>query len=140
MSSIKVRAKGGDGVINVKALISHPMDTGLVKDKKTGKIIPAHFIQEVICQYNGKTVITSQWGPAVSKNPYLAFRFAGDVNLGDTIQMTWVDNQGEKDKTNGEYKLVDKEVDKKDAQGKVMQGPDGKNLKEIIQVEEWVYT
>ena len=49
MASIKMRAKNTDGVTTIKALISHPMDTGLMKDKKTGKTIPAHFIQEVVC-------------------------------------------------------------------------------------------
>ena len=43
--SIKVRAKVKDGITVVKALITHPMETGLRKDKKTGKKIPAHFIQ-----------------------------------------------------------------------------------------------
>ena len=39
MASIKIRAKVDGDVTTVKALISHPMDTGLVKDKKTGKPI-----------------------------------------------------------------------------------------------------
>ena len=52
MASIKARAKLSDGVTTVKALIKHPMETGLRKDKKTGKMIPAHFIQEVVCEHN----------------------------------------------------------------------------------------
>jgi sulfur-oxidizing protein SoxZ len=55
MASIKMRANVKDGVTTIKALISHPMDTGLVKDKKTGKVIPAHFIQEVVCTHKGAT-------------------------------------------------------------------------------------
>ena len=46
--SIKVRAKAKGDEVTVKALFSHPMETGLRKDKKSGKIIPAHFIQEVL--------------------------------------------------------------------------------------------
>ncbi|MDH5484149.1 MAG: thiosulfate oxidation carrier complex protein SoxZ, partial [Gammaproteobacteria bacterium] len=45
-SSIKVRANVKGDVTVVKTLISHPMETGLRKDKKTGKKIPANFIQE----------------------------------------------------------------------------------------------
>ena len=93
MSSIKMRAKASDGVTTIKALISHPMDTGLVKDKKTGNLIPAHFIQEVVCEHNGNNVLTAEWGPAVSKNPYLSFRFKG-AKAGDTVKVNWVDNQG----------------------------------------------
>ena len=97
MSSIKMRATLGDnGVTTVKILISHPMDTGLVKDKKTGNLIPAHFIQEVVCEHNGNNVLTAEWGPAVSKNPYLSFRFKG-AKAGDTVKVNWVDNQGNSD-------------------------------------------
>jgi sulfur-oxidizing protein SoxZ len=72
------------------------MDTGLVKDKKTGEVIPAHFIQEVVCEHGGNTVMTAEWGPAVSKNPYLSFRFTGG-KAGDTVKLSWVDNQGSSD-------------------------------------------
>jgi len=87
---------GDNGVTTVKILISHPMDTGLVKDKKTGNLIPAHFIQEVVCEHNGNNVLTAEWGPAVSKNPYLSFRFKG-AKAGDTVKVNWVDNQGNSD-------------------------------------------
>jgi sulfur-oxidizing protein SoxZ len=96
MASIKIRAKLSGDITTVKALIKHPMDTGLVKDKKTGKAIPAHFIQEVTCEHGGNKVMTAMWGAAVSKNPYLSFKFAG-AKAGDTIKLSWVDNKGESD-------------------------------------------
>ena len=95
-NSIKVRAKAKGDTVTVKALIKHPMETGLRKDKKTGKVIPAHFIQEVNCQHNGKDVLVAEWGPAVSKNPYLAFSFKGG-KAGDSVKISWVDNAGGKD-------------------------------------------
>jgi len=67
-----------------------------VKDKKTGELIPAHFIQEVVCQHKGTTVMTANWGVAISKNPYLSFKFTGAA-AGDTVSLSWVDNKGEKD-------------------------------------------
>jgi sulfur-oxidizing protein SoxZ len=96
MASIKMRAKITDGVTTVKVLISHPMETGLVKDKKTGEKIPAHFIQEVVCKHKDTTVITANWGAAISKNPYLSFNFTGAA-AGDMLSLSWVDNKGEKD-------------------------------------------
>jgi len=96
MSSIKIRAKEDGGVTTVKALAKHAMETGQRKDKKTGKLIPAHFIQEVTCEHNGNAVMTALWGPAVSKNPYLSFKFKG-ASKGDTLKLNWVDNKGEKD-------------------------------------------
>ena len=93
--SIKIRARKEGKTTTVKALIKHPMETGLRKDKKTGKKIPAHFIQEVRCEHKGKTVMTALWGVAVSKNPYLAFRFRG-AEKGDPVTLQWVDNQGKR--------------------------------------------
>ncbi|MDH3526441.1 MAG: thiosulfate oxidation carrier complex protein SoxZ [Gammaproteobacteria bacterium] len=94
--SIKMRAAATDGVTTIKALISHPMETGTRKDKKTGEKIPAHFIQEVVCEHNGNAVMTAHWGAAISKNPYLSFRFSGG-NVGDTVKLSWVDNKGNSD-------------------------------------------
>ncbi len=96
MASIKIRAKLSDGVTTVKALVKHPMETGMRKDKKTGKKIPAKFIQEVICEHKDHVVMTALWGPAISKNPYLSFKFKG-ASKGDTLKLSWVDNKGDKD-------------------------------------------
>jgi len=97
-NTIKVKAKAKGGSAEIKALIKHVMETGLRKDKKTGKKIPAHFIKEVKCEHNGKLVFVANWGVAVSKNPYLSFMLRG-ANAGDTIKLSWVDNTGESDST-----------------------------------------
>ena len=89
---IKIRAKAKDGVVTVKSLMTHPMETGLRKDKKTGKKIPAHFIQEVIAKAGDKTVMEAFWGGAISKNPYLSFKYRG--SKGDMLTISWIDNQG----------------------------------------------
>ncbi len=94
--SIRIRAKVEGGVTEVKALISHEMETGLRKDKKTGEKIPAHFIKEVTCEHNGKKVLGAEWSVAISKNPYLAFKFSGG-KAGDDVKVSWVDNTGESD-------------------------------------------
>lgn len=91
--SIRLRASNKGGVATVKALITHPMETGRRKDKKTGKKVPAHYIQTVSGKHNGKEVVLAEWGPAVSKNPYVSFQFAG-AKKGDTVELTWSDNKG----------------------------------------------
>jgi sulfur-oxidizing protein SoxZ len=96
MGSIKIRAKESGGVTTVKCLISHPMETGQRKDKKTGKLIPAKFIQEVNAAAGGKTVLTSYWSGGVSKNPYLSFKFEG-AKKGDMVKISWTDNTGASD-------------------------------------------
>jgi sulfur-oxidizing protein SoxZ len=50
----------------------------------------------VTAEYNGSVVFTAQMGPAVSKNPYLSFKFKGG-SAGEKIKLTWVDNMGEGD-------------------------------------------
>jgi sulfur-oxidizing protein SoxZ len=91
---VKIRAQQKGDVTLVKSLISHPMETGNRKDKKTGELVPAHYITEVTCQCNGETVLTAYWGPSVSKNPYLSFEFQ-DGKPGDTVAISWTDNKGE---------------------------------------------
>ncbi|MCY7386683.1 MAG: thiosulfate oxidation carrier complex protein SoxZ [Burkholderiales bacterium] len=91
---MKIRASVmGDKVV-VKVLMAHEMETGQRKDS-AGKTVPAWFIQNVIATHNGKTVLSAQWGPAVSKNPFLEFRFSGG-KAGEKVVVTWTDNKGDK--------------------------------------------
>lgn len=94
--SIKIRAKIKGDTTEVKCLITHPMETGLRKDSKTGKLIPAHFINEVMADAGGKTVMNAQWSGGISKNPYLSFSFTGAAK-GDEVKIKWADNQGGSD-------------------------------------------
>ncbi len=94
MAKLKIRAKEKSGVVTVKMLMSHPMETGLRKDAKTGEKIPPHYIEEVVCEHNGKLVMTAYLGPAVSKDPYMSFELNG-ANKGEMVKITWTDNKGE---------------------------------------------
>ena len=91
---MKIRATAAGEWTEVKVLMSHEMETGQRKDA-AGKVIPAWFIQNVSVTYNGKTVLSAQWGPAVAKNPFVAFKFKGGAK-GDKVIVTWQDNRGEK--------------------------------------------
>ena len=91
---MRIRAVAKDGIVNVKVLMSHEMETGQRKDA-SGTIVPAHFIQSVTATHNGKVVLSAQWGAAVSKNPFLEFNFRGGQK-GDKVQVTWTDNKGDK--------------------------------------------
>jgi sulfur-oxidizing protein SoxZ len=82
----------GDRVL-VRVLMSHEMETGQRKDS-AGNTVPAHFIQSVAATHNGRPVLLAEWGPAVSKNPYLQFQFAGG-KPGDKLQITWTDSKGD---------------------------------------------
>ena len=90
---MRIRAQLAGDKANVRVLMSHEMETGLRKDA-AGKTIPAWYIQEVTAQHNGKTVLTAEWGPSVSKNPLLQFFIKG-AKVGDKVSVTWKDNKGD---------------------------------------------
>jgi sulfur-oxidizing protein SoxZ len=91
---MRIRAVAKDGAVSVKILMSHEMETGQRKDS-AGKPIPAHFIQQVSATWQGKVVLSANWGTAISKNPFLEFSFKGGQK-GERIQVSWTDNMGEK--------------------------------------------
>ena len=91
---MRIRAQVAGDKATVRVLMAHEMESGQRKDT-AGKTIPAWHIQDVTAQHNGKTVMTAQWGPAVSKNPFMQFTVKG-AKAGDKITVSWVDNKGDK--------------------------------------------
>ncbi|MEO5333890.1 MAG: thiosulfate oxidation carrier complex protein SoxZ [Magnetococcus sp. YQC-5] len=103
----KVRApekplKKGDLAL-IKTLIKHPMESGLRKDKTTGEVIPAHFIQEITAEYGGATVMKTMWSGAVSKNPFFSFYLK--VDKPGPVNVVWKDNKGQEWKEKAEIKV-----------------------------------
>ncbi|WP_294537223.1 thiosulfate oxidation carrier complex protein SoxZ [uncultured Rhodoblastus sp.] len=90
---MKIRAASKDGVTEVKVLMNHEMETGFRKDA-SGAPIPAWYINEVVAKLNGKVAMEAQWGPSVSKNPYLAFKIKGGAP-GDKVSVSWTDSKGD---------------------------------------------
>lgn len=90
--NMKMRAQLKGDYVEVKVLISHPMDTGR-KKADDGELIPAHFVQLVTATLNGQLVLEAQWGTGISKNPYLTFRLR-NAKVGDVVAVTWHDNFG----------------------------------------------
>jgi len=90
---MRIRAQAAGDKATVRVLMSHEMETGQRKDA-AGKIVPAWHIQEVTASHNGKQVLSAEWGPAVSKNPFMQFVVKG-AKAGDKIAVTWKDNRGD---------------------------------------------
>ena len=90
---MKIRAAAKDGVTTVRVLMAHEMETGQRKDA-SGAVIPAWHITEIVAKCGDRTVLEAQWGPAISKNPYLQFAFKGGKK-GDKVTVTWTDNKGD---------------------------------------------
>jgi sulfur-oxidizing protein SoxZ len=90
---MRIRAQAAGDKTTVRVLMAHELDSGQRIDA-AGKIVPAWYIQEVTATHNGKPVLTAEWGPAVSKNPFLQFVVKG-AKAGDKIAVTWKDTKGE---------------------------------------------
>ena len=91
---MRIRAQAEGEKTTVRMLVGHEMESGQRKDA-AGKTVPAWFIQSISATWGGKPVMSAQWGPAVSKNPFMQFSFKGG-KAGDKVAVTWVDNRGHK--------------------------------------------
>ena len=95
-SMIKIKPKKykvGD-IVKVDFIVIHPMDTGLKKDKKTGEIMPAHYIDNITFNFDGKPFTTMKIWETVSTNPYFSVNFK--VPGKGKITVDYTDNTGEK--------------------------------------------
>jgi len=88
----KKEAKKGD-LVEVKALVSHIMETGQRKDSK-GEVIPRKILNKFTCTVNGKEVFSADFEPAVAANPYIQFKFKA-MESGPVV-LTWTDDDGSK--------------------------------------------
>lgn len=90
---MRIRAQAKGETVLVRVLMSHEMESGQRKDG-SGNLVPAWFIQDVVASLNGKQVFSCEWGPAVSKNPFLQFTLK-EGKAGDEVSVTWTDNKGD---------------------------------------------
>ncbi|MGE3539808.1 MAG: thiosulfate oxidation carrier complex protein SoxZ [Candidatus Tectimicrobiota bacterium] len=78
-------------VIEIKTLISHPMETGYRRDLQ-GQVLPRQIIHTFTCTYNGEQVFRADWHPAVAANPYLAFYTVATAS--GNLRFEWIDDTG----------------------------------------------
>jgi sulfur-oxidizing protein SoxZ len=95
---IKIRAKLKGDVAEVKALMPHDMESGLRRNPETDELVPPHYITDVNVEHNGESVLQAYWGPAVSKNPYVAFSIT-NAKVGDVVKIRWTDNLDDSSET-----------------------------------------
>ena len=69
--NVPERARRGE-VIEIKALVSHPMETGY-RRTQFGVPIPRDIIRRFVCTYNGTEVFRAELHPAIAANPFFAF-------------------------------------------------------------------
>ncbi len=94
-SLIKVKPKTynvGD-IVSVSFMVMHPMETGMRKDKKSGELIPAHYINSLKFMFDGKPFTTMKCWESLSTNPVFTVDFK--VPSKGEISVAFTDNTGE---------------------------------------------
>ena len=100
---IPKQAKKGE-IFQIKTLAYHKMENGQRKDKRTGNLIPRMIINKFTCEYNGKTVFSSDWHTAISANPYLAFYVKAEES--GILELSWTDENGRVAKKSGKLTVT----------------------------------
>ncbi len=90
---IKPKAYKAGDVVSVSFMVMHPMETGLRKDKETGKLIPAHYINDVKFSFEGKVFTSMKCWESLSTNPVFTIDFKVPGN--GELKVAFTDNQGE---------------------------------------------
>jgi sulfur-oxidizing protein SoxZ len=92
--NMKRSAASGE-VLLIKALIAHPMETGL-RPGADGQILPTDLIRTFTCTFESSdkksTVFSATLYAAIAANPYLSFYFKASTS--GKLVFTWVGDNG----------------------------------------------
>jgi sulfur-oxidizing protein SoxZ len=88
--NVPARAKRGE-VIEIKTLISHPMETGF-RRTQVGALIPRDIIRGFVCTYNGSEVFRAELHPAIAANPFIVFSTVATES--GTLAFNWTGDNG----------------------------------------------
>ena len=88
--NVPAKARRGE-VIELKTLISHPMESGY-RVGTNGALIPRDIITRFTCTYNGEEIFRAELSPAIAANPFIAF-FTTATESG-TLAFHWSGDNG----------------------------------------------
>lgn len=88
--NVPERARRGE-VIEIKTLVSHPMETGY-RRTQLGATIPRDIIRSFVCTYNGTEVFRAELHPAIAANPFLVFSTVATES--GTLAFQWTGDNG----------------------------------------------
>lgn len=83
-------AKKGD-VIELKALIMHPMETGF-RPGTNGRLIPRNIIERFSASWNGSEIFRMDFSPAIAANPFVSFFTVASES--GKITFRWTGDEG----------------------------------------------
>jgi sulfur-oxidizing protein SoxZ len=88
--NVPERARRGE-IVEVKTLISHPMETGY-RRSQLGARIPRDIIRRFVCIYNGTEVFRAELHPAIAANPFIVFSTVATES--GTLVFQWTGDNG----------------------------------------------
>lgn len=88
--NVPAAARRGE-IIEIKALISHEMETGF-RRTQLGILIPRDIITQFVCTYNGAKIFRAEFYPAIAANPFIAFSTIATES--GTIAFEWTGDNG----------------------------------------------
>ena len=88
--NVPARARRGE-VIEIKTLISHPMETGY-RRSQLGAVIPRDIIRRFVCTYDGTEVFRADLHPALAANPFIVFSTVATES--GTLAFHWTGDNG----------------------------------------------
>lgn len=80
-------------IVQISLLAMHPMETGMRKDKDSGQLIPAYFIDNVKFLANGQEFTNMNIWESVSVNPVFTINYK--VTGPTEIKAIFTDTKGE---------------------------------------------
>jgi sulfur-oxidizing protein SoxZ len=90
MINVPAGARRGE-VIEIKTLVSHPMETGYRRNE-LGAPIPRNIIRTFVCTYNGTEVFRAELHPAIAANPFISFTTVATES--GTLTFQWSGDDG----------------------------------------------
>ena len=82
--------KAGE-TFSIKTLISHPMNSGLLKDA-AGKLIPRKILKRFECRFGDQLLFACDLEPAMAENPYI--EFSARLQTSGTLLFIWIEDGG----------------------------------------------
>jgi len=89
--NVPAKAKRGE-IVEIKALISHPMETGY-RHSAIGALIPRNIIHTLVCTYDTEEVFRAELFPAIAANPFISF-FTVATKSG-VVALSWTGDDGQ---------------------------------------------
>jgi sulfur-oxidizing protein SoxZ len=90
MLNVPAAARKGE-IITLRALISHPMETGFRKGPD-GQLVPRHIVTRFVCSFEGQEIFSADLFPAIAANPFLTFTTIAEAS--GTFTFRWIDDRG----------------------------------------------